>query len=201
MSVLFSREQNSQSPHSTASLRDHVENLRIPLTLRSQSKNIRYKGGKYADSGYSTSALTHQLRNWYKHMFKSLKRDLDQNRTGGEAVPSVKWHCVGRNAFCCVKTSQHSPCFSSAFKTRLPHRSVGAEFNVLKHEQFSPRVQQQINMCTVEPSLQNSHRQPPNYSNQQFAKERLLKPFIAIQATKGCPSTYDQRSLAYQSTL
>jgi len=78
---------------------------------------------------------------------------------------------------------------------------VGAEFNVLKHEQFSPREQQQINMCTVDLSLQNLLRQPPNYGNQQFARERLLKPFIAIQATKGCPSTHDQHSLAYQSTL
>lgn len=56
-------------------------------------------------------------------------------------------------------------------------------------------------MCTVDLSLQNLLRQPPNYGNQQFARERLLKPFIAIQATKGCPSTHDQHSLAYQSTL
>lgn len=91
-------------------------------------------------------------------------------------------------------------CFSFTFKTRLPHRSVGAELNVLKHKQFSPREQQQINMCTVELSLQNSLRQTPDSGYQQFARERLLKPFIAIQATKGCPSIHNHHSLAYQST-
>lgn len=78
-------------------------------------------------------------------------------------------------------------CFSYTFKTRLPYRRVQAELNVLKHKQFSPQEQPQINMCTVALSLQNSLRQTPDYGYQQFARERLLKPFIAIRATKGCP--------------
>lgn len=91
-------------------------------------------------------------------------------------------------------------CFSYTFKTRLRYRTVWAELNVLKHKQFSPQEQPQINMCTVALSLQNSLRQTPHYGYQQFAWERLLKPFIAIQATKGCLSIHNHHSLAYQST-
>lgn len=91
-------------------------------------------------------------------------------------------------------------CFSYTFKTRLQYRRVPAELNVLKHKQFSPQEQPQINMCRVALSLQNLLKETPDYEYQQFARERLLKPFIAIQATKGCPSIHNHRSLAHQST-
>lgn len=53
-----------------------------------------------------------------------------------------------------------SSCFSYTFKTRLPYRMVQAELNVLKHKQFSPQEQPQINTCTVALSLQNLLKLP-----------------------------------------
>jgi len=85
--------------------------------------------------------------------------------------------------------------FSYTPKTSLPYRTLQVELNILKHKQFSPREQLQIS--TVAMSLQNSLRHTPGYSYQQFARERLLKPFTAIQATKGCPSMHNHHSLAY----
>lgn len=55
-------------------------------------------------------------------------------------------------------------------------------------------------MGMVALSLHNLFRQTPDYARQQFARERLLKPFRAIQATKGHPSIHNHHSLPYQST-
>lgn len=109
--------------------------------------------------------------------------------------------CRKKTLFAMLKHLHVLPsCFSYTFKTRLLYRRVQAELNTLKHKQFSPQEQPQISMCVLALSLKNSLRWTPNYAHQQFARERLLKPFIAIQVTKGCPSVHNHHSLAYQST-